>query len=50
MVTLYEKSNGISRRDLLKRSGSVGALLVISAMRSSARGLWPSSCLSRGAT
>ena len=30
MVTLYGKSNGISRRDLLKRSGSVGALLVIS--------------------
>lgn len=29
MVTLYEKTNGLSRRDLLK-TGSVGALLVIS--------------------
>ncbi len=30
MVTLYQKTNGISRRELLKRSGTVGALLVIS--------------------
>lgn len=29
MVTVYEKTNGLSRRDLLKR-GSIGAMLVIS--------------------
>ena len=30
MVTIYEKRQGISRRELLKRGGAAGALLVIS--------------------